>query len=114
MRMLLTSNGIPNDVTREALQGLLGTPLAESRIVVVLDAIVPHGGDKSMLLTNLESIRALGWADDEPEVFEVADVGPAVGLFEWFVICHLGASPEVVSSGHWLRFDAAGTLVGSA
>jgi dipeptidase E len=230
MRMLLTSNGIQNDVTREAAQGLLGKPFAESRIVVVIDAILPFGGDKSMLLTNLESIRALGWAevdilslfagpaslvesrlraadvvlgyggsniwlahawqatgldrmlpelldekvyvgwsagsmifsrlhgaavdafeDVEPEVFEVADVRPAVGLFDWFVICHLGASyvphltaewaaerarglagplwvldddsallirdpdaePEVISSGHWLRFDASGALVGS-
>jgi len=231
MRLLLTSNGIQNDVTRDALLGLLGKPFAESRIVVVLDAILPFGGDKSMLLRNLESIRALGWAeldvmslfagpasrvesrlrsadvvlgyggsniwlahawqatgldrmlpellhekvyvgwsagsmvfshlhaaavealeDDEPEVFEVADVRPALGLFDWFVICHLGADyfphltsewaaerarrmngplwvldddsallvrnpdeePEVVSSGHWLHFDATGTLVGSA
>jgi dipeptidase E len=230
MRMLLTSNGIRNDVTRAALQDLLGKPFAESRIAVVLDAILPFGGDKSMLLDNLESIRALGWAeldilslfagpapllesrlraadvvlgyggsniwlahawqatgldrllpelleakvyvgwsagslifshrhaaaadaldDDEPEIFGVADVRPAIGLFDWFELCHLGASyfphltaewaaerarrmacplwvldddsallirdadaePEVVSSGHWLRFDASGTLVDS-
>lgn len=230
MRMLLTSNGLQSDLMRDTVQDLLGKPIADSRLVVVLDAILPFGGDKSTLLGHLESLRALGWAeidilslfagpahlveqrlraadvvlgyggsniwlarawqatgldavlpelleekvyvgwsagsmifsrlhaaavealeDDEPEVFGVADVRPAVALFDWFVMGHLGASyfpdwtdewaaaraarlggpsyflddesallirdadqePEVVSSGHWLRFDTSGRLVAS-
>ena len=231
MRMLLTSDGLRTPVIQDRLRELLDQPVADSKIVVVLDAILPFAGDKSRLVENLEHLRSLGWAefdvlslfagppsliearlrsadvilgyggsniwlahawqatgldrllpellnekvyvgwsagsmifsrlhgaavealeDDEPEVFEVADVRPAVGLFDWFVICHLGApyfpqltaewaaerarrlagplwvldddsallirdadeEPEIVSSGHWLRFDASGALVGSA
>ena len=230
MRMLLTSNGLQSDLMRDTVRDLLGTPIADSRLVVVLDAILPFGGDKSTLIGHLESLRALGWAeldvlslfagppgliadrlraadvvlgyggsniwlahawqatgldavlrelldekvyvgwsagsmifsrlhaaavealeDDEPEVFQVGEVRAAVPLFDWFVMGHLGASyfphwtddwaaeraarlggpayflddesallirdpavdPEVVSSGHWLRFDGAGRLVDS-
>lgn len=231
MRVLLTSDGLRPAIIQNRLRDLLGRSFAESRIVVVLDAILPFAGDKSRLVENLEHLRSLGWAefdvlslfagppsllearlrsadvilgyggsniwlahawkasgldtvlrelldekvyvgwsagsmifsrfhaaavealdDDEPEVFEVDDVSPAVPLFDWFVICHLGApyfpgltaewaaerarrlgaplwvldddtalvvrdpaaEPEVVSSGNWLRFDAAGTLTASA
>lgn len=230
MRMLLTSNGIQNDVTHGALTELLEMPIADARIVVVIDAILPFSGDKSKLVEHLTQVRDLGWAemdvvslfagppalvetrlraadvilgyggsniwlahawtstglapllrelldekvyvgwsagsmifsrlhaaaveafdDDEPGLFEVDDVAPAVPLFEWFVLNHLGddyfphltpewaaerarrlggslwvlddesalvvrdpdAEPEVVSSGHWLHFDASGALVDS-
>jgi len=231
MRMLLTSNGIQNDVTRKALDDLLGKPVADARIAVVIDAILPFPGDKSKLVEHLAQVHGLGWAamdvvslfagppalvearlraadvilgyggsniwlahawattglapllrelldekvyigwsagsmifsrlhaaavraldDDEPELFEVAEVAAAVPLFDWFVLNHLGADyfphatddwaaevagrmggptwflddesalvirdpdgePEVVSSGHWLRFDASGALIASA
>jgi dipeptidase E len=170
MRMLLTSDGLRPPLVRERLEELLGRPFAESRLVVVLDAILPFAGDKSRLVENLEHLRSLGWAefdvlslfagpssllearlrsadvilgyggsniwlahawqasgldavlrelldekvyvgwsagsmifsrlhaaavealdDDEPETFEVSEVRPAVPLFDWFVICHLGA-----------------------
>lgn len=230
MAMLLTSNGPTTDLLRATLQDLLGTPFAEARLVVVIDAILPFAGDKSKLLENLGVLHDMGWAefdvlslsagprhlvaerlrsadvvlgyggsniwqahvwqqtgltdvlqeiveqkvyvgwsagsmifsqlhaaasvaleDDEPEVFEVADVRPALPLFDWFVLCHLGADylpdhgddralrtaplfggpvwflddesalllrdpssdPEIVSSGHWLRFDAEGQLADS-
>ena len=69
MRMLLTSNGIANDVIREALVDLLDKPLAESRVIVVIDAILGFPGDSSTLVEHLESLRSLGWAE-----FDVASL----------------------------------------
>jgi dipeptidase E len=63
MRMLLTSNGIANDAIRDALVDLLGKPIADSRVVVVIDAILGFPGDSSTLVEHLESLRALGWAE---------------------------------------------------
>ncbi len=72
--MLLTSNGIANDVIRDALIDLLGKPLADSRVVVVIDAILGFPGDSSKLVEHLEGLRSLGWAE-----FDVASLfaGPA-------------------------------------
>lgn len=78
MRMLLTSDGITNDLIRDALVDLLGKPIADSRIVVVIDAILGFPGDSSTLVEHLETLRALGWAE-----FDVASLfaGPK-GLVE--------------------------------
>lgn len=231
MRMLLTSNGIQNDVTKEAVHRLLGKPLADARIVVVLDAILPFPGDSSKLVEHLTQLHSLGWAeldvlslfagpaalvesrlrsadvilgyggsnlwlahawhatglaavlpelleqkvyvgwsggsmifsklhaaaadaldDDDTKLFQLKTIEPALPLLDWFMICHLGSSyfpdltaawaaerakrlggtlwvldddsallvrdpaaePEVISSGHWLRFDGEGRLVDSA
>jgi dipeptidase E len=229
--MLLTSNGITAGAVEDALVDLLGKPVAESRIAVVVDAILPFAGDKSKMLEHLEQNRSLGWAefdvlslfsgprsvieqrlrsadvvfgyggsnhwlahawrtnglapvlrelleekvyvghsagsmifsklqaeavdafDDQEEVamLQLPTVAAAVPLFDWFVVCHLGAAylpenvtelvadgaarlgapvwflddasallvrdpsadPEVVSSGHWLRFDGHGAVVDS-
>jgi len=231
MRMLLTSSGIRQGPVQDALVDLLGKPLADSRIVVVLDAILPFPGDKSLMLKHLEQHRSLGWAEfdvlslfsgprsviesrlrsadvvlcyggsnhwlahawtatglapvlrelldekvyvgisagsmifsrlhaaavdafddhEEVQMLQLASVAPAVPLFDWFVLHHLGAAflpdnpvdwaaegavrlgapvwfldddsallirdpgadPEVVSGGHWLRFDGSGRLVDS-
>ena len=227
MRMLLTSNGPRDEATVAALTDLVGGPLSDARIVVVIDAILPFGGDKSTLLEHLGLVHALGWAEfdvvsllgaprdivesrlrsadvilgyggsnhwlahawrasglapvlrellDEKvyvgwsagsmifsrlqaaavEVFGDGEVrrfgldrsAPAVELFDWFLMPHLGADylpeqtaewatrsapllggpswflddatallvrdpaaePEVISTGSWLRFDAAGVL----
>lgn len=67
--MLLTSNGIANDVIRDTLAELLGKPLADSRVVVVIDAILGFPGDSSMLVEHLETLRSLGWAE-----FDVASL----------------------------------------
>ena len=67
--MLLTSNGIANDVIRDALVDLLEKPLAESRVVVVIDAILGFPGDSSTLVEHLEGLRSLGWAE-----FDVASL----------------------------------------
>lgn len=69
MRMLLTSNGIANDLIRDTLGDLLGKPIAESRVVVVIDAILGFPGDKSKLVEHLAALRALGWAE-----FDVASL----------------------------------------
>lgn len=47
---------------RDALVDLLGKPLADSRVVVVIDAILGFPGDSSTLVDHLEGLRALGWA----------------------------------------------------
>lgn len=69
MRMLLTSNGIANDIIRDALVDLLGKPLADSRVIVVIDAILGFPGDSSTLVEHLEGLRSLGWAE-----FDVASL----------------------------------------
>jgi dipeptidase E len=69
MRMLLTSNGIANDLIREALVDLLGTPISEARVVVVIDAILGFPGDSSTLVDHLDALRSLGWAE-----FDVASL----------------------------------------
>ena len=231
MRMLLTSNGIQNTLIEQTVVDLLGMPLAEARIAVVIDAILPFPGDKSKFLEHLTQIRSLGWAEfdvvslfagpaslvesrlrsadvvlgyggsnhwlahswiatglvpvlreileeevyvgwsagsmifsrlhassveafdnqSEVDLFELGAGVAALPLFDWFLMPHLGADyfpdqgddwaarsaprlggpiwfldddsallvrnparePEVVSSGHWLRFDAAGKLIDS-
>lgn len=67
--MLLTSNGIANEIIRDALVDLLGKPLADSRVVVVIDAILGFPGDSSTLVEHLEGLRSLGWAE-----FDVASL----------------------------------------
>ncbi len=229
--MLLTSGGIANAEIMDALVDLLGKPIAESRIVVVIDAILGFPGDSSKLVEDLEGLRSLGWAEFDvaslfagprelvesrlrsadvvlgyggsnlwlahaweatglapalaelleekvyvgwsagsmifarllerwPEDFDDRDelilfgldaVAPAVALFDWFFMGHLGADwlgegaeeraargaartgqsvwfvdddtallvrdptadPVVISSGHWLRFGADGSLIES-
>jgi len=227
MRMLLTSNGPQNEVTRDAITELLGAPISEARVVVVIDAILPFAGDSSTFVDHLRLLQRMGWAefdvlsllavphsiaesrlrsadvivgyggsnvwlahawqasgldailpdllerkvyvgwsagsmifsrlqaaaveafdDDELEVFGLSSTAPAAPLFDWFLMPHLGApyfedasdewaarhaarlggpswfiddetallvrdprrDPEVVSSGRWLRFDAAGRV----
>lgn len=229
--MLLTSGGIANDLIRDALVDLLGKPIAESRVVVVIDAILGFPGDSSKLVEHLEGLRLLGWAEfdvaslfagppalvesrlrsadvilgyggsnlwlahawtatglasvlaelldekvyvgwsagsmifprllgrwpedfedqDELDLFGLDAVAPAVPLFDWFFMGHLGADwmpadsqdraargaarthqpvwfidddsalivrdptadPVVISSGHWRRFGADGSLADS-
>ncbi|MFT4212363.1 MAG: Type 1 glutamine amidotransferase-like domain-containing protein [Microbacterium sp.] len=61
--MLLTSNGVGNPLIRDALVDLLGKPIADSRVVVVIDAILGLPGDSSTLVEHLEGLCALGWAE---------------------------------------------------
>lgn len=67
--MLLTSNGITDDAIVDTLVGLLGKPVGESRVVVVIDAILPFPGDSSMLVDHLDRLRSMGWAE-----FDVASL----------------------------------------
>lgn len=171
MRMLLTGQGISNDLIRARLLDLLDAPLAESRVVMVIDAILPFPGDRTKLVEHLTRTHSLGWAEfgvlslfagpaslvesrlrsadvivgyggsnhwlahawtasglapvlpelldekvyvgwsagsmifsrlheaavealddqDEVEMFGLGSVGPALPLFDWFVMPHLGA-----------------------
>ena len=63
MRMLLTSEGVHNDVIRQALVDLLGKPIEEASIVAVIDAILPFGGDNTKTLDDLQQLRSLGWKE---------------------------------------------------
>lgn len=74
MRMLLTSGGVANDMIFDAFVDLIGRPIAQSRIVVVIDAILGFPGDSSQLVEDLAKLRALGWAE-----FDVASLfaGPS-------------------------------------
>ncbi len=69
MRMLLTSNGIANDLIHDALVDLVGRPLSDARVVVVIDAILGFPGDSSTLVEHLRQLRSLGWAE-----FDVASL----------------------------------------
>jgi dipeptidase E len=106
----------------------------------------------SMIFSTLHA-AAVDALDDheEVEMLQLDSVGPALPLFDWYLIPHLGApffphstdewaqqtaarlggpvwflddssallirdpavDPEVVSDGHWLRFGADGSLLGS-
>ncbi|WP_233551439.1 Type 1 glutamine amidotransferase-like domain-containing protein [Amnibacterium setariae] len=61
--MLLTSGGITPGPILDALVALTGKPVAESRVAVVIDAILPFPGDSSMLLRHLQQLHSLGWAE---------------------------------------------------
>jgi dipeptidase E len=231
MRMLLTSGGVQNDAIRDSLLGLLGQPFAESRVAVIIDAILPFAGDNSQTLIHLDQLHSLGWNefdlmslsggphsviesrlrsadvifcyggsnhwlayawtangfapllrelldekvylglsagsmifsrlhsnvveafDDHEEVrmLQLDSVAPALPLFDWALLPHLAApyfpnqtddwaaaaaarlahpvyfldddsallvrdpaeAPEVVSTGHWLKFNETGHLVAS-
>jgi dipeptidase E len=61
--MLLMSGRLQNEAVRGALLDLIGKPFGESRIVVVIDAILPFPGSKAVLLKHLAEYQALGWAE---------------------------------------------------
>lgn len=61
MRMLLTSEGVHNDLIRQKLVELLGKPIEEATIVAVIDAILPFAGDNTKTLADLQQLRSLGW-----------------------------------------------------
>ncbi len=63
MRMLLTSNGVNNDLIHRTLIELLGKPVEESRIVAVIDAILPFPGDNRRTLADLDHVSSLGWKE---------------------------------------------------
>lgn len=63
MRMLLTSNGISNDLIRDALLDLLEKPIGESRVAVVIDAILGFPGDSSATIKHLSGLQSMGWAE---------------------------------------------------
>lgn len=63
MRMMLTSDGVLSEPLLSTLVGLLDRPVAESRTVMVIDAMLPFPGDKGRMLDHLQRFRALGWAE---------------------------------------------------
>lgn len=97
MPLLLTSNGVQPGPLLDALLDLLGKPIPESRAVVVLDAMLPFPGDKTTMLTAVESFRALGWAElDVLTLFS----GPPSGIEE-----RLRSTDVIFAYGgtnHWL------------
>jgi dipeptidase E len=61
--MLLTSNGIRNDVLKSALAGLVGKPLRAARVVFIPTASVAAEGDHGWLVEDLNRLHALRWRE---------------------------------------------------
>lgn len=61
--MLLTSGGLDHEPIRQSMLDLLGQPVEQSRIVVMVDAYLPFPGDKGGLLDHLARLRQMGWAE---------------------------------------------------
>lgn len=77
MKALLTSSGIKNRSIRDALEGLLGKPIAESHALFVPTAIYPFPGGPGM------AWRALSGAGSSP----LADLGwKSLGVLELSVL----------------------------
>lgn len=97
MRMLLTSNGPRDDATVAALTELAGGSLSDARCVVVIDAILPFGGDKSTFLEHLGAVQALGWAE--------LDILSLLGTPQDIAAARLRAADVILGYGgsnHWL------------
>ncbi|SEG93034.1 dipeptidase E [Actinacidiphila yanglinensis] len=77
MKALLTSSGIKNRSIRDALEGLLGKPIAESHALFIPTAIYPFPGGPGM------AWRALSGAGSSP----LADLGwKSLGVLELSVL----------------------------
>jgi dipeptidase E len=63
VRLLLTSNGLRNDLLVAALSELLGKPFAESAVAVIPTASLAVPGDHGWLLEDLSRLYALGWRE---------------------------------------------------
>lgn len=63
MRMMLTSGGVQTELLRSTLRGLLDQPFEQSRVAVIIDAILPFAGDNSQTLVHLEQLHSLGWSE---------------------------------------------------
>lgn len=119
----------------------------------LLDEQVYVGHSAGSMIFSTRHADAVDAFDDHEEVgmLQLPSAAAAVPLFDWVVLCHLGADflpedaieraaagaarlgapvwfldddsalvirdpaeePEVVSDGHWLRFDGTGAIVDS-
>jgi dipeptidase E len=61
--MLLTSNGLRNDILRSALADLLGKPFSAARAVFIPTASVAVAGDHGWLIEDLRLVHSLGWRE---------------------------------------------------
>jgi len=108
--MLLTSNGIANALIADALVDLIGKPIADSRVMVVIDAILGFPGDSSKLVEHLEDLRSLGWNE-----FDVASLfaGPSELVASRLraadvILCYGGSSLWLAHA--WASTDLAPVL----
>ena len=61
--MLLTSNGLRNEVLKSALAGLLGKPFGSARVVFIPTASVATAGDHGWLVEDLSRLHGLRWRE---------------------------------------------------
>jgi len=61
--MLLTSNGIRNDVLKSALAGLVGKSFASTRVVFIPTASVAAAGDHGWFVEDLTRLHGLRWRE---------------------------------------------------
>lgn len=68
MKLLLTSNGITNDVIAQALDDLVGKPPKESKIAFIPTAAHAEQGDKHWLIMDLYNLHKRGYQVDVVEL----------------------------------------------
>ncbi len=61
MKLLLTDSGITNDSIRQALETMLGKPIAESRLVFVPTALYAMPGGMGYVWEILQGLADMGW-----------------------------------------------------
>lgn len=61
--MLLTSNGLANDILRQAFAELLGKPCAEARVATIVTASLGEPGDHGWFVEALADLHGMGWGE---------------------------------------------------
>jgi dipeptidase E len=61
--MLLTSNGLRNEVLKSALADLIGKPFGSARVVFIPTASVATAGDHGWLVEDLNRLHGLRWRE---------------------------------------------------
>jgi dipeptidase E len=78
MRMLLTSAGLQVEAIYAALDGLMGRPVARSRVAFVSTAATAQPGPHDWLVTEINRVYAMGWA--EFNLLELAGLPTPIAL----------------------------------
>ena len=94
MKLLLTSQMLPNDTIVQALADLLGKPFAEANVAYIITSHNGATGDKSWFARNLMSVYGLGWKN-----FYMLDVAGLDGLPQEAWLAEIEASDVIVVGG---------------
>lgn len=109
MKCLLTSAGINNKSIQDALVGLLGKPIAESRALCIPTAVyaIPGGAGHAWQFLSGQAntpMCELGWKS--MGVLELTALpGVSYAIDDQTAIKVIDGEVEVVSEGHWKLFS---------